>query len=326
MNKEILTPLNAIEASLDSLVRSLTTTQTYAAGPKAARDLVKADDDLQAALNRLRTHQENFAKLQKLRLEADLLNAKLKDTVLTAVRLRKELGEIHHGILEDSDEEEEQTNPVDYETLLAFATRIGKHNAIAAQEAERLVEQQYLEAKKSKEADKASSRPPLNGTYLTEEPTSSITTTQDTTQLPASQAQQTQQVTEQISEFQNRRTWDRAQITMPFPNGEILRIGELGKLQIKKEQNGEDYSDGYLELLIKQSELKHQVPQSRPQSPPESRAVAVEQREEAAVVAPRPSAGGERRPQERRPEPPPRKTLNLDFPDDDEDDSDSTLR
>lgn len=320
MNKEILNPLNAIEASLDSLVRALTTTQTYAAGPKAARDLVKADDDLQAALNRLKTHQEHFVELQKLRAEADFLNAKLKDTVLTAVSLRKELGDIHPAILEDSDEEEEETNPVDYETLLAFATRIGKHNAIAAQEAEKLVDEQYLAAKKSKELDKAGTRALPNGIYITEEPAATITHEVP----PASQAQQTQQVNEQISEFQNRRTWDRAQITTPFPNGELLRIGELGKLQIQKEQNGEDYADGHLEMLIKQSELKQEAPQTQTQlqTQPDTDA-ATKQRQNSASATNRPPTG-ERRPQERRPEAAPKKTLNLDFPDDDDDDDDDS--
>lgn len=309
MNKEILNPLNAIEASLDALVRALTTTQTYAAGPKAARDLVKADDELQAALTCLKRHQENFIELQKLRAEADTLNAKLKDTVLTAVNLRRELGEIHPDIIDDSDEEEEETNPVDYKTLLAFATRIGKHNAVAAQEAEKLVEQQYLAAKKSRELEKAGSQVTQNGNYLAD--------ASNTSRPPTRQAQQTQQVNEQISEFQNRRTWDRAQVTMPFPNGEILRIGQLGKLQIQKEQNGEDYSDGYLEVLIKQSELKQDTTQLPAQLEPETEP---QQPQTTAPTTSRPS--DDRRPQERRPETKPKKTLNLDFPDDDDDDSD----
>lgn len=306
MDKELLAPLNVIEASLDTLVRSLTTTQTYSAGPKAARDLVAADDELQKALGRLKSHQENLLELQRLRAEAESLNAKVKDTVLTCVKLRKELGDINYSILEDSDEEEDETNPVDYEMLLAFATRIGKHNAIAAQEAEKLVEQQYLAAKKGRELDRAGSRGDRNGINFID--ADNQTETRDG---PSCQAQQTQQVNEQISEFQNRRNWDRAQITAPFPNAEILRIGELGRLQIQKEQNGEDYSDAHVEALVMQSELKRQVsePQQHESSP------------ERQILQTVSRQTGERRPVERRPDPKPKKTLDLDFPGgDDEDD------
>jgi hypothetical protein len=141
METQILTPLNAFETHLNSLITSLTQTNTYATAPQIAQSLLDTDDELTTSLNLLHRHQQNYARILNLRTEVATLQEQLKSTIRQCVALRDEVGQIHPSILsadsdDDSDDEDAKLAEVDYHTLLTFAARIGKHNAVAAREAE----------------------------------------------------------------------------------------------------------------------------------------------------------------------------------------------
>jgi len=314
MDQRLLAPLNALEASLNNLVQSLTTTNTFTAGPQAARDIVAADDDLTEALIVLKKHQDSYNDIIRLRAEKDALNQKLKDTVFEAWRLRQELGNIHPSILDDSDEEEENSkkyNPVDYQTLLDFASRIGKHHAIASQEAEKESERLYLEAKRRRDVEKERPQPAMNGSHAETTAAPGSAELRPTT----SQSMHTQEVQARVQHLTETRNLQRSFRTAPFPSGDDLRKGELGKLQLLKEQYGEETVDAEVEKLVRETEMKKPGSQQElfleqtppPPSPPQER---------VPIERPQP-------PQQARPAPPPpkpRKKIDLDLPEDDEDD------
>src|SRR5277367_6792122 len=106
MDKVVLTSLDALEASLNALLTSLTTTPTFSTAPATSDALLSADDSLTTSLTTLKQHQQNYARILHLRAEATRL------------------------------EDQGQQQDVDYKTLLSFARRIGKHNIQAAREAE----------------------------------------------------------------------------------------------------------------------------------------------------------------------------------------------
>lgn len=308
MDQRLLAPLNALEASLNNLVQALTTTNTFAAGPQAARDIVAADDDLDEALITLKRHQDNHNEIMRLRAEKDALNQKLKDTVFEAWRLRNELGNIHPSILEDTDEEEENAkkyNSVDYQTLLSFASRIGKHHGTASQEAEKEAERRYLEARKEREEDKTSSQPVMNGSH-----TAALGS--DEPRPSTSQSAHTQEVQARLQVLTEARNLQRSFRTAPFPSGEDLRKGELGRLQLLREQYGEESVDAAVEKMVKESEMKKPVFEEKPTHVP----VPGPQERVISETAAQPAQ------QARAPPPPPkpRKKIDLDFPEADDDD------
>jgi len=310
MDQRLLAPLNALEASLNSLVQALTTTNTFAAGPQAARDIVAADDDLDEALISLKRHQDNYNEIVRLRAEKDALNQKLKDTVFEAWRLRNELGNIHPSILEDSDEEEENAkkyNSVDCQTLLSFASRIGKHHGTASQEAEKEAERRYLEARKKREEEKASSQPVMNGSH-TAAPAS------DEPRPSTSQSAHTQEVQARLQVLTEARNLQRSFRTAPFPSGEDLRKGELGRLQLLREQYGEESVDAAVEKMVRESEMK------KPMSEEEPTSVPVPEPQERVVPEPAAQQAQQARPPPPPPPPKPRKKIDLDFPEADDDD------
>ena len=313
MEQRLLAPLNALETSLNNLVQALTTTNTFAAAPQAAKEIVAADDELDQALIVLKKHQDNYNEILRLRAEKDALNQKLKDTVFEAWRLRNELGNIHPSILEDSEEEEEtskQYSSVDYETLLSFASRIGKHNGIASQEAVKEAEQRYLEARRKRDEDKAASQPTMNGSHA-EEPAELGS---NRPRPPTSQSIHSQEVQSRLKAIEEARDIQRSFRTVPFPNGEDLRKGELGRLQLLSEQYGGETVDAEVEKMVRESEMKgpeiEQPPAAEIEPEPERKLTSDEKYALAAEQA-------------RQPQPPrPKKTIDLNFPEDDDDEDD----
>jgi len=315
MDQRLLAPLNALEASLNSLVQALTTTNTFAAGPQAARDIVAADEDLDEALITLKRHQDNHNEILRLRAEKDALNQKLKDTVFEAWRLRSQLGNIHPSILDDSDEEEENAknyNAVDYQTLLSFASRIGKHHGIASQEAEREAERRYLEARKKREEDKAGPQPVTNGSHAADAAAAGLDEARPTT----SQSGHTQEVQARLQVLTEARNLQRSFRTALFPSGDDLRRGELGRLQFLREQYGEESVDAAVEKMVRETEMKKSESEQEPTPAPQIEPEPEPQGRVVSEPAARPA-------QQARPPPPPpkpRKKIDLDFPEDDDDD------
>jgi Vitamin-D-receptor interacting Mediator subunit 4 len=227
MDKLVATPLDALEASLGTLLASLTTTPTFSTAPTASTALLTADDALTSSLTTLKKHQQNYARILHLRAEATRLEEQIKSIVRTCGELRSEIGAIHPSILDDSSEDEEEEGrqqDVDYNTLLSFARRIGKYNTRAAREAE---EDSIRRRQDAKERVTAASLPAANGNVP---PVSMETTPEVGNIIP-----------------DNERAWlnetavaARAAQGMAFPAAERLRLGMLGQLQYAREQGGEE--------------------------------------------------------------------------------------
>jgi hypothetical protein len=136
----------------------------------------------------------------------------LKNTIRQCVTFKQEIGGIHPSILDESDSEEEEAAPqeIDYQTLLAFAARIGKHNTLAAREAE-------AEALRIKLAAR-------NKVTNGESTTQSVTGPENDDAAAA-----IERVSAQIA-------LQRAHLGLSFPDAMILRNGALGGLTLFAEQ------------------------------------------------------------------------------------------
>lgn len=259
MDQQILQPLTALENSLTALVQSLTNSNTFAAAPHAASDLVEADDALVSSLLALQSHQENYATILRLRAEAESLQSNLRDIVQTCIDFRTQLGNIDARILEDDDseDEDERVNEVDYATLITFATRIGRHNTIAAHEAERQAEELSLETQQRRARSKSQSatpRPHLNGTAAGQQADDG-----EARGLRANDEKQSEVVRTTIAATNQRARAFRQYTYAPFPIHEHLRWGELGRLQILREQQGEEAVDAHIERMVRERELGEEV-------------------------------------------------------------------
>src|SRR5947207_108606 len=84
-----------LEASLSTLLTSLTTTPTCSTAPAASNALLAADDALTHSLTTLKKHQQNYARILHLRAEATRLENQIKSIIRTCGELRSEIGEIH---------------------------------------------------------------------------------------------------------------------------------------------------------------------------------------------------------------------------------------
>ncbi|KIW53252.1 hypothetical protein PV05_08841 [Exophiala xenobiotica] len=236
MESLVLDPLNSIETHLDSLITSLAQTNTFASAPQIAKDLVTDDDNLTTSLTLLQRHQQNYARILELRTEVEELRSQLKDTIRGCVSFRQEIVKVHPSILDESDDEEEgqdtKVSEIDYHTLLAFAARIGKHNAAAAREAEAEAVRRKVAAKNNT-ANGVRDGGAENATAETEA---------------------------ELERINNTVAQTRAQMGMAFPDANILRIGALGQLQLLQEKqagtgaNVKEMVDREVERLVRESE------------------------------------------------------------------------
>ena len=265
MATQVLTPLNALETSFTNLLTSLTITPTYSAAPSATQSLLAADTSLTSALQALYTHQQNYSRILHLRAEASRLEEQIKSTIRTCVDLRKEIGDIHPNILsysdsdDESDPEAEDGRDIDYQTLLSFASKIGKHNTAAAKEAEEDSIRRLIEARKGQDKSTASAAAPqMNGiTHTATAPGATGTGTEAATSTTAGNVNG--EITSQTLNLipQHEREWldaeaamARARSGMAFPAAENLRKGALGRLQWIREQGGEEAVDEEVDRLI----------------------------------------------------------------------------
>ncbi|KAK2817682.1 hypothetical protein FQN49_007968 [Arthroderma sp. PD_2] len=152
MDAEILAPLTSLEARLNALLASITSTPTASGAPAATVSLLEADDALTSALQTLIVHQANYSTILRLRAEAVRLEERVRETVRQVGALGDEISAAA-GDDEDSDEDSDiadfggdiemgeaknnglQKNEVDYNLLLGFARRISKYNNEAAADA-----------------------------------------------------------------------------------------------------------------------------------------------------------------------------------------------
>jgi len=252
MEAIVLEPLNALDTSLSSLIASLTTSPTFATAPAVTDALLSADDALTRALITLRQHQQNYAKILHLRAEALSLEDQIKNTVRTCGELRAQIGAINPRILEDSDDDEEddaRPQDVDYKTLLSFARRIGKHNAAAARQAERDADKRIREAKTRAAASAAAAAAVAATAATPPQATMNGVVSQGGVAPPPLDTANVIPDNEQIWLNENAAA-KRAAEGMAFPAAERLRMGMLGKLQLIREQGGDEAVDKEIERLM----------------------------------------------------------------------------
>ncbi|OAP56434.1 hypothetical protein AYL99_09613 [Fonsecaea erecta] len=265
MDSLVLRPLSSIETHLTALITSFTQTNTFANAPQLARDLLADDDELGSALSLLQRHQQNYAHILNLRAEVATLQEQLKDTIRKCVSFRQEIGQINPSILDsgsDDDEEEEDADnshvaKVDYHTLLTFAARIGKHNTIAAREAEAESLRRKM-ATKNKEQTSPSAAA-LNG--VAHPATDEGGAAEEFTE--ATDENRTAETTAELTRIDNSIALQRAQMGMSFPDAALLRVGALGQLQLfverQRQQSGVDAGVGEDESKAVQEALEREV-------------------------------------------------------------------
>lgn len=322
METQILTPLNAFETHLNSLITSLTQTNTYATAPQIAQSLLDTDDELTTSLNLLHRHQQNYARILNLRTEVATLHEQLKSTVRQCVALRDEVGQIHPSILsvdsDDSDDDDAKLAEVDYHTLLTFAARIGKHNAVAAREAE--AESRRFKISSRNNAGAASAA--VNGGQ----------------EAPAVPENGTDETNAEIERINNTIALTRAQMGMAFPEASGLRVGELGKLQLFRERQvqstpGDDDAvdramDEEIERMVRATEDVADVSleKEEPEDPDTNMGLSPEVTRQTtardASGSQNQSGQAARRASQSKPsqQAQPRRKLDLDFPSSDEED------
>jgi Vitamin-D-receptor interacting Mediator subunit 4 len=244
MNAKLSSALDGLENKLNSLLTSLTTPAAVGA-PAATIALLEADDVVSSALDTLRTHQANYAKILLLRTEAQNLEERIKAIVRDVSGAGKEIAEAT-GDHEDDDydnstDDESDTDTdsdndevianklkkgrrkeVDYKLLLEFARRISKYNKQAAADATlgtldttgstKKIQEKQTEDAKMVDADGLDTTGEQPGDA--EEVTVGAVTKEATSWLEES------------------ADADRQFFMIPYPNEDRIRMGLMGQLQL----------------------------------------------------------------------------------------------
>lgn len=243
MEQIAIAPLDALETALNGLITSLTTSQSFANAPDFTKDLLTADDELTAALATLKRHQANYARILSLRAEVSRLQEEIRNIVRTCGTLREEIGDISAGIVDYSDSgdelEPEHPSDVDYRTIIEFATRIGKHNAAAAREAE----EESIRRKVTTKRQEHDSTLAMNGGPVLGEQNGNS----QLVEIPEESQYELRLLDSAVAA-------DRASQGMAFPDSQILRLGALGQLQLIRESEGEEGVEKYMESLMRSAE------------------------------------------------------------------------
>ncbi|KAJ5231902.1 Mediator complex subunit Med4 [Penicillium citrinum] len=244
MNNIVQSSLTDVESKLNALLTTLTHSPAAAGAPAAAIALLDADDTLTSAIETLRRHQENYARILNLRSEAEQLGAKVQGIVSNLEKFDKEISTACEDEEEDSDSDIGEENKIggskgisrkeiDYRLLLDFARRISKYNHEAAADAANGAagEQQ---ATRRQLLDRDVEMSGLNGDSTADEgkePISSIT--KNATQWLDDSANVTREV-----------------YMVPYPMEDRIRMGLMGQVQLAA---GEDPAKE-VERLIREAE------------------------------------------------------------------------
>ncbi|PWY88287.1 hypothetical protein BO70DRAFT_359732 [Aspergillus heteromorphus CBS 117.55] len=323
MNTEFQSSLSNLENKLNALIISLTTSPTASGAPAAAVGLLSADDLLTSAVETLRQHQQNYAKILRLREEAQLLEEKVKSIVREVVACEKEIrttcGDDETDSDEDfddessdydSDEDMEGGKPatrglrkikeVDYKLLLDFARRISKYNHQAAADAA-----SNAEAKSREKIQQARGQDTemtgTNGNTDTEtaEPVASVT----------------KEATNWLDESANMT---RQAYMLPYPMEDRIRMGLMGQIQLAGGEGRPGFDpEKEVERLIREAEGLGVADAVPPVVVGEETRHADEAAKAAAHAG---SAAAGRATMGAAPAPRPKATLDLDLYDPDEDD------
>ncbi|KAJ5374476.1 hypothetical protein N7517_006482 [Penicillium concentricum] len=314
MNSLVQSALTDVESKLNALLTSLTTSPTAAGAPAAAVALLDADDVLTSAIETLRQHQENHAKILRLRDEAQQLEDRVKGIVGEIEGFEKEIrtacgdnGDSDSDFDSDSDDDLggkksllRGIKEIDYRLLLDFARRISKYNHEAAADAATGVVKRQEQGNVLADRDVAMTG--MNGDQATEEgaePVASVT--KNATQWLDESANVTRQV-----------------YMMPYPMEERIRMGLMGQVQLAA---GDD-PDKEVERLLREAEGLGAAEPPAPAEPVES----TKQADEASKAAAHAGSSAAGMPRAHAPAPAPapapkpKAMLDLDLYDPDEDD------
>ncbi|KAJ5733780.1 Mediator complex subunit Med4 [Penicillium malachiteum] len=313
MNTVMQSSLSEVEAKVNALLTTLTTSPTAAGAPAAAIALLNADDNLSSSLRTLRRHQENYTKILQLRAETQRLEDRVKSVVRDVEFFDKEIrtacgdDEESDSDLDSNDEDEtgrkSSRKEIDYRLLLDFARRISKYNHEAAADA---ANGAFASGKQPgsrlqiPDKDMTMTGTGTNGDPTTEqgaEPVSSVTKT--ATQWLDDSANVTREI-----------------YMLPYPMEERIRMGLMGQVQLAA---GND-PDKEVERLIREAEGLGVAEPPAPPPPVDSRqeeaANAAAQAASAATGVVRPPAPVAAP----APKPKPKVSLDLDLYDPDDDD------
>ncbi|KAJ5707625.1 hypothetical protein N7488_007426 [Penicillium malachiteum] len=311
MNTVMQSSLSEVEAKVNALLTTLTTSPTAAGAPAAAIALLKADDNLSSSLRTLRRHQENYTKILQLRAETQRLEDRVKSIVRDVEEFDKEIrtacgdDEESDSDLDSNDEDDtgrkSSRKEIDYRLLLDFARRISKYNHEAAAD--------VANGASSKQPGSQLQIPdkdmPMTGTGTNGEPN-------------------TEQGAEPVSSVTKTATqWldDSANVTreiymLPYPMEERIRMGLMGQVQLAA---GND-PDKEVERLIREAEG---LGVAEPPAPPPPVDTRQEEAANAAAQAASAATGVVRPPAPvaaPAPKPKPKVSLDLDLYDPDDDD------
>ncbi|KAE8132722.1 vitamin-D-receptor interacting mediator subunit 4-domain-containing protein [Aspergillus pseudotamarii] len=327
MNAEFQTSLSNLENKLNALITSLTTSPTAAGAPAAAVSLLDADDSLTSAIATLRKHQDNYARILRLRTEAASLEEKVKDIVKTVVNYEQEIRTVCNSDEIDSDSDLDdsdssgydsdaemqdasdkprklrRTREVDYRLLLDFARRISKYNHQAAADAEAGAVARVQQG--DRDTEMTGTATGMNGMEDGEAaPVSSVT--KDATSWLDESANMTRQV-----------------YMLPYPMEDRIRLGLMGQIQLAGGEGRPGFDpDQEVERLIREAEGlgAADAPPAVNVGGEESRASEAAKAAAKAGSAAAGSGGSGGGMSAAAPKPKPKATLDLDLDDDDDED------
>lgn len=244
MNALVQSSLSEVESRLNALLTILTTSPSAAGAPSAVVTLLEADDTLSSAIETMRRHQENYAKILRLRTEAEQLEDRVKGIVRDIEGFDKEIRTVCGDDQEsDSDLDSEaggsgsykhaSRKEIDYRLLLDFARRISKYNNEAAADAV-TGPANKRQGPRPQILDKDVTMGGTNGEPTTEEgaePVSSVT--KNATQWLDDSANVTREV-----------------YMLPYPTEERIRMGLMGQVQLAAGQD----PDKEVDRLIREAE------------------------------------------------------------------------
>lgn len=328
MNAQFQTTLADFESKLNALVTSLTTSPTAAGAPAAAVGLLDADDSLTSAVDTLRQHQANYARILKLREEAAGLEDRVKSIVRDVVKYEKEITTTCGD--EDSDSEVDEdssdsdgenqnreverpkrtglrrTKEIEYKLLLDFARRISKYNLQAAADAAEGLHGNEARRKPIGTDHDAE----MSGTNTTA--ASANGTEEAPTVEPVSTV--TKEATSWLDESANLT---RQVYMLPYPMEDRIRLGLMGQIQLAAAEGRPGFdADAEVERLIREAEGSGAADAMAPVQQDEGARHA----DEAAMAAAHAGSAATSASRSAAPPPKPKAMLDLDLYDPDEDD------
>lgn len=339
MNAQLSSALDGLENKLNSLLTSLTTPAATGA-PAAAIALLEADDVVSSAIDTLRTHQANYAKILQLRTEAQNLEERIKTIVRDISGAEKEIAQTtgdnddgddyELGTDDEDDDIESETDTdsengdstgqqkkskkgrrkeVDYKLLLEFARRISKYNTQAAADATTGVLGTTGSTTKKLQEKQVEDAKMIDANGLAEYE-----------QQPGGEQEEVTVGTvtkEATSWLEESADADRQYFMIPYPNEDRIRMGLMGQLQLAAVDGNID-PEKEAERMVQEAEGIAGVAsgladvQARPQT----------LADEAGMAAMNAGAHAVARPTSKPAAPPtqPRPTLDLDLYDPEDDD------